>query len=407
MPALEVAAITERLEAIIQACGGWAVESDGNDLWFGVASGDDLQVRLSPDREARCYERSANFAISYGGQPSTAPVSSHFRTAVDRIKAVDTSVLAGLAAAFRPAAQAIVRRLSNHDQDAAPRASTEPTSGAQLGSESRLGRALNVIFLDLCLRLGGEAAEALRPLHWGFWPTTSVASAQALNATDDGYDPAAAFSANLLSHIPAGVTRILDVGCGMGFNERILSARGKRVTAISPVPHHCAVIEKARLPNVEVRCTRFEDMAPAEPFDLLLFSESVNYFLLNAAFMLHCGGFLTDAGFMLMADDLSPESVRQIEEQQEFRILHTSDITQNVAPTAEWFARDLPTVAAYHHAMMATLELYDSALAARVSTILGSLENSDLRALFSGDTTPPAPKGRYMIYLLQRVTPVV
>jgi len=35
------------------------------------------------------------------------------------------------------------------------------------------------------------------------------------------------------------------------------------------------------------------------------------------------------------------------------------------------------------------------------------LENSELRALFSGDTTPPAPKGRYMIYLLQRVTPVV
>ena len=43
-------------------------------------------------------------------------------------------------------------------------------------------------------------------------------------------------------------------------------------------------------------------------------------------------------------------------------------------------------------------------LAARVTTILGSLENSDLRALFSGGTAAPAPKGRYMIYLLQRVT---
>jgi SAM-dependent methyltransferase len=397
----EAEAIAERLKAIVRTCAGCNVDTDGEDLWFGIESGGDLQIRLSADREARCYDRSVNFAISYGGQPSDEPVSARFRATVDRIKAIDTSPLAELAMAFRPAALAIARRLSSRDADEPPPAPVVATTGTQFGSESSLGRALNIIFLDLFVRLAGEAPEPLRPMHWGFWPTVGGAPAH----TSDAYDPLEAFSINLLSHVPESATRILDVGCGLGFDERILSARGKRVTAISPVPHHCAVIEHARLPNVDVRCTRFEDLAPAEPFDLLLFAESVNYFMLNAAFMRHCARFLTDSGFLLMADDLSAESVRQIEEQEEFRVLRASDITANVAPTADWFAGHLPTTAAYHRAMMATLELYDAPLAARVRTILDSLENSDLKALFSGRTAPPAPKGRYMIFLLQRVAP--
>ncbi len=398
----EVEAIAERLGAIVRACGGRDVDSDGVNLWFGVESGGDLQIRLSADRAPRCYDRSANFAISYGGQPSNEPVSARFRALVDRIKAIDASPLAALSTAFRPAALAVARRPSSRAPDDPPRAAVDATVATQFGSESSVGRALNIIFLDLFVRLAGEAPEPLRPMHWGYWPTVDGAPAR----TPEAYDPLEAFSMHLLSHVPDGATRILDVGCGLGFDERILSARGKQVTAISPVPHHCAVIEHARLPNVDVRCTRFEDLTPAEPFDLLLFAESVNHFMLNAAFLRHCARFLTDSGFLLMADDLSAESVRQIEAQEEFRVLRASDITANVAPTADWFARHLPTTAAYHRAMMATLELYDAPLAARVRTILDSLENSDLKALFSGRTAPPAPKGRYMIFLLQRVPPV-
>ncbi len=267
-----------------------------------------------------------------------------------------------------------------------------------LGSEGPDRRALNVVFLDLCAQLAGRPAETLLPLHWGFWPTDATASGRTL----EGYDPQQAYSEELLAHVPDSVTRILDVGCGLGFNERILSARGKQVTAVSPVPHHCAVIEKARLPGVEVRCARFEEMSPDEPYDLLLFAESVNHFMLHAEFMRHCCRFLTDSGFMLMADDLSAESVRQIEEQQQFRVLGTWDITRNVAPTTDWLARQLPALAAYHRAIMAILELYDPPVAARVGTILASLENGDLKALFAGGAAPPASQGRYMIFLLQR-----
>ncbi len=398
----EAALIAERLRAILLACAARDVASDGDDLEFGLESGGDLQIRLSGNRDARCYDRSASFGISYGGQPSNAPVAPRFLAVVERIKAIDAAPLAGLATAFGPVARALARGMSTRVADEPSSVSEDAKSRAQFGSESRLGRALNIIFLDLFLRLAGGVMEALPPLHWGFWPSTAEAAAR----THDIGGPQEAFSNDLLSHVPEGVTRILDVGCGLGFHERILSARGKRVTAISPVPHHCAAIEQARLPNVEVRCTRFEDMAPEEePFDLLLFSESVNHFILDAALMQHCCRFLSDSGFMLMADDLSPESMRRIEQQKEFRILGSWDITQNVAPTADWFSGLLPTIAAYHRALMATLELYDAPVAARVTAILGSLENSDLKALFSGGTAPPAAKGRYMIYLLARATP--
>lgn len=391
-------AVAERLSAIVDACGGRNVETDGTDLWFGLEDGGDLQVRLSGNRDAPCYDRSTNLAISYGGQPSQAPVASRFRTIVDRIKALDASLLPDVETAFRPAADAIVQRLSNRAAHAPVAPPVRPADAVQLGSESRRGQALNVVFLDLCLGLGDEAPETLRPMHWGYWPRPPAGSANII-------DPQEAFSLHLLSHVPAGVRRVLDVGCGLGCNARILSARGKHVTAISPVAHHCAVIENARLPNVDVRCTRFEDFAPpAEPFDLLLFSESLNHFLLNDAFARQCARFLTDAGFVLLADDLSTESVRRIESLPEFRILHASDITENVAPTAGMFARHLPIVTAYQRALMATLALYDAPLATRAREILDAVENSDLRALFAGTPAPPAPKGRYMLFLLQRAT---
>ncbi len=396
----EAQAIEDRLWAIVQAVRGCNVESRGDDLWFGLESGGDLQIRLCANREERCYDRSANFGISHGGQPSNTPVSPQFRAVVERIQAIDTATLGGLATGFRPAARAIVRRLSNDDLHDQPEETEAPTR-VPLGSESPDRRALNVIFLDLCAQLGGRPADTLLPLHWGFWPTDAAASGR----TPEGYDPHQAYSEELLAHVPEGVTRILDVGCGLGFNERILSARRKRVTAVSPVAHHCAVVEHARLPGVEIRCVRFEDMSPDEPYDLLLFSESVNHFMLNAEFMRHCSRFLTDSGFMLMADDLSAGSVRQIEEQQQFRVLGRWDITQNVAPTTDWFARQLPALAAYHRAMMAILELYDPPVAARVRAILDALENGDLKALFTGGAAPPASQGRYMIFLLQRATP--
>lgn len=395
------AAVEARLLAIVDGLHGCNVASLGDEIWFGLESGGELEIRLCANRDARCFDRSASFAISYGGQPSDAPVSPLFLTALARIKAIDAVPLQGLATAFGPAAEAVVRqRSSGEPADVPAEAAPAPalTTPQPLASETPEQRALNVIFLDYTAQLAGRPADGLMALHFGFWPTGAATAED----TPNGFDPCLAYSEELLAHIPAGVTRVLDVGCGLGFNEPLLSARGMQVTAVSPVPHHCAVVENARLPNVEVRCARFEDMVPDAPYDLLLFSESVNHFALHAEFLRHCASFLTDTGYMLMANDLNPERVRQIEEQQEFRVIGKWDITENVAPSIDSFVRRLQAHAAQHRALMAVLDLYDPPVAARVRAIIDALEHPEIKALFSGDQTPPPTLGRYLIYLLQR-----
>ncbi len=259
-------------------------------------------------------------------------------------------------------------------------------------------RALNVMYLDLCVQLAGGTEDNLLPLHWGFWPTSVTAP-----ITDSKmYDAVCAFSENLLAYIPEGVSHVLDVGCGLGFNEKLLASRHIRVTAVSPIAHHCQTIEKAELPGVEVRCARFEGMPCEARYDLLLFSESVNHFSLDEMFWKHCAGFLDGSGFLLMADDLSEERARLIETQRVFRVLRSADITENVAPTSGWWAQQGRMLAAYQRTLMSVLDLYDRELPARIREVLDAVNNHDLRSLFSGERDPLVLKGRYKIYLLQR-----
>ena len=383
--------VEQRLCRIIEAVGGTDVKTNGQELWFVPEATSGVEVRLGADREGRCYDRSANFAISYGGTSDDSPPPD-FGAVVERIKAVDEVAIPGATEAFESAAGMAARRFSGA-------ADAEAGGGeAQCPDEwweRRLVRQLNVVFLDLCAALIGGRRGPLSPLHWGFWPARDPAPVR------DDYDPFEAFSENLVGCIPRHVTRIMDVGCGRGAITRVLATRDKLVTAVSPVAHHCAVIEEAGLPGVEVRCARFDDLPPEPRYDLLLFSESVNHFALDDGFFARCSGFLAGEGFVLLADDLTEDRIAAIEAQRMFRMVRTWDISENVAPTAEWWARQQSSLAAYRAALLSILELYDASVADRARAILDTLDSPDLKLLFSGKTAPPVSKGRYMIYLLQ------
>jgi hypothetical protein len=124
------------------------------------------------------------------------------------------------------------------------------------------------------------------------------------------------------------------------------------------------------------------------------------HFSLDEDFFKHCKEFLRGQGFLLMADDLADDRIRRVEAQSLFGVVRSADITENVAPTIQWWAEQMPMFAAYSAAMASALNLYDPELARRVLGVIGKLENDELQCLFSGGM-PPAPKGRYMIYLLQ------
>ena len=69
-----------------------------------------------------------------------------------------------------------------------------------------------------------------RDLHYGLWGDDLEVRIQNLPEAQRRY------SEFLLSHIPDGVERILDVGCGAGGVATELIARGYRVEGVSPRP---------------------------------------------------------------------------------------------------------------------------------------------------------------------------
>lgn len=99
--------LERRLRAIVGALDGRDLGSDERELWFSIATAPDVEIRLAVDPAAHCYDRSANFAVSHGGQP-TDQAPAAFLDALSRIKVVDDSPIADAALAFPAAARAVV-----------------------------------------------------------------------------------------------------------------------------------------------------------------------------------------------------------------------------------------------------------------------------------------------------------
>lgn len=396
--------LEKRLSAILTSVGGRVAGADGRALWFTTETTGALEIRLAADPEVRSYARSATFGISHGGQPTEQRPPAAFEAVVAQIQSLDTEPVPEAAQAFADVARrvALLHGVWPADQAAMLHGGKSADGTAWVPSARRWERAatreLNVIFLDLCAALigGSRRGQALIPLHWGFWATPPTAGAA---GSED--DPFEAFSMNLLSYVPEGATRIMDVGCGLGGNARLLAARGKQVTAVTPVPHHCETIAAAGVPGIEARCVRFDELEPAPCYDLLLFSESVNHFPLEEDFFHHCRRFLVPSGYLLLADELSEERIDRIQSQRVFRLLRSADITANVAPTFDWWLQRQRDFAAYRTALFAVLERTDPALATRVREVLDGIDSDELRQLFSGRVEPLTAKGRYMIFLLQ------
>jgi tryptophan halogenase len=110
MDALHHELLDQRLSAIIEALDGQHVEADEFELWFELADAPGLQVRLRIGPHGPCFDRSANFAISHGGQPTDGPIAPAFRDAVAHIKALDATVIENAAPAFAATAGAVAER---------------------------------------------------------------------------------------------------------------------------------------------------------------------------------------------------------------------------------------------------------------------------------------------------------
>jgi SAM-dependent methyltransferase len=107
---------------------------------------------------------------------------------------------------------------------------------------------------------------------------TFLANAADYDAARPEYPDELIDAAVSLSGLGAGAL-LLEVGCGTGQATRAFARRGFRVVALDRSP---AMVQFARAslrdyPAVQIRCQDFEQLAPAQSFDALVFAASYHW----------------------------------------------------------------------------------------------------------------------------------
>ena len=192
--------------------------------------------------------------------------------------------------------------------------------------------ALDLFFCSEILKLSS--------LHYGLWayPSAEALTLDNLRAAQARYTEA------LYGLIPRGTRSVLDVGCGLGDVSRGLSARGHRVTAISPDKNHGRYLKRL---DADVRFVqaRYQTFESSERYDLVLMSESQNYFQPEECFAqtarhLASPGYLLVSGMFRKPNSAPfPDFVNVVDDfiahgsRSGFELVEDVDITQRVLPT--------------------------------------------------------------------------
>ena len=183
----------------------------------------------------------------------------------------------------------------------------------------------------------------LDSLHYGCFEPGDALTMDALRRAQTRY------TETLADLLPADVHRVLDVGCGVGDVARALAGRGKTVIALSPDRNHGRYSEGVH-PKITFVNRRFEDHGRADPVDLVLMSESQNYFETEVG-LAQVRRHLRPNGYLLVSGMFVKEPCEEFKDivnaeapyiaaaaAHGFELLERRDITDQVIPTLE-FAR--------------------------------------------------------------------
>jgi SAM-dependent methyltransferase len=181
-----------------------------------------------------------------------------------------------------------------------------------------------------------------RHLHYGYWTSDLEVDIANLRLAQENY---ARF---LISHIPAGVDSILDVGCGSGQIAKMLLDAGYQVDCVSPSPYLSGEVRRLLGTSSHVFECFYEELETDNRYDLILFSESFQYIKPEQA-LGKTLGFLNKGGHILICDifkrdtpdkSLLPGGHRlktfySIVSQYPLKIVEELDITEQTAPTLD------------------------------------------------------------------------
>jgi len=181
----------------------------------------------------------------------------------------------------------------------------------------------------------------LDSLHYGYWQEGKSLTLDCLRDAQKKYTDM------LIKAVPKDVKSILDVGCGIGDVSRALSKLGYDVTAISPDINHAKYFGN-HISGLTFLQTKFEDLDINNKFDLILMSESQNYFPTEIGFR-QCTLFLSPKGYLLVAGMFRKDNNSEIKEvinviddyiktaeKHGLLLIENMDITQNTLPTIDF-----------------------------------------------------------------------
>lgn len=131
-----------------------------------------------------------------------------------------------------------------------------------------------VVGLDAGLLIGKFFLNT-EELHYGYWPDDKTATAQNFAGAQ------ARHSQLIIDHIPDGVKRILDVGSGSGSLAQKLISLGYKVDCVVPSEFLAKKIKDKLGKNSIIHVCKFEDLEESQSYDLILFSESFQYVLME------------------------------------------------------------------------------------------------------------------------------
>jgi len=205
------------------------------------------------------------------------------------------------------------------------------------------GLVMTRIRVDNALRFYHEVV-GLEHLHYGLWDDEPL-TLEGLKSAQERY------AEYLISWIPEGVNRIVDVGCGVGALSALLMARGYEVEGLSPDPRQRELyIQRTGQP---FHLTGFAQFDSARRFDLAMLSESAQYIrptkdLFSSARLNVPGGYLLVSDYFVISEEKGPltKSGHRLEPFLEdaagsgFVIVREEDITDKVTPTLD-FIRNL------------------------------------------------------------------
>ena len=136
----------------------------------------------------------------------------------------------------------------------------------------------------------------LKSLHWGYWKNIKEHTLKNLSRAQEAY------TQKLLNYVPKGVKNILDVGAGIGDNAIRFAQNGYTVLALTPEPTQIRLLEKLSQEYKNISCvqSKYEELDIKEKFDLILMSESSNYFPLKEG-MKQTARYLKKGGYLLVA----------------------------------------------------------------------------------------------------------